>query len=129
MGEIFGFAGTVCIIGLFGILLFRILRIADQLPDMSMRIAAAGVFGWLLAHVVMNVASMIGLIPLTGITLPLLSFGGTSMIFMSGALGVVFQLSRYTNHKSVNMKEDARADFGSRRRVGRTRYAGRRSIA
>lgn len=129
MGEIFGFAGTICIIGLFGILLFRILRIADQLPDMSMRIAAAGVFGWLLAHVVMNIASMIGLIPLTGITLPLLSFGGTSMIFMSGALGVVFQLSRYTNHKSVTMKEDARADFGSRRRVGRTRYAGRRSIA
>ena len=129
MGEIFGFAGTICIIGLFGILLFRILRIADQLPDMSMRIAAAGVFGWLLAHVVMNIASMIGLIPLTGITLPLLSFGGTSMIFMSGALGVVFQLSRYTNHKSVTMKEDARADFGSRRRVGRTCYAGRRSIA
>ncbi len=129
MGEIFGFAGTICIIGLFGILLFRILRIADQLSDMSMRIAAAGVFGWLLAHVVMNIASMIGLIPLTGITLPLLSFGGTSMIFMSGALGVVFQLSRYTNHKSVTMKEDARADFGSRRRVGRTRYAGRRSIA
>ncbi|RKV94850.1 MAG: FtsW/RodA/SpoVE family cell cycle protein [Candidatus Saccharimonas sp.] len=129
MGEIFGFAGTICIIGLFGILLFRILRIADQLPDMSMRIAAAGVFGWLLAHVVMNIASMIGLIPLTGITLPLLSFGGTSMIFMSGALGVVFQLSRYTNHKSVTMKEDARADFGSRRRVGRTRYAGRRGIA
>ena len=129
MGEIFGFAGTICIIGLFGILLFRILRIADQLPDMSMRIAAAGVFGWLLAHVVMNIASMIGLIPLTGITLPLLSFGGTSMIFMSGALGVVFQLSRYTNHKSVTMKEDACADFGSRRRVGRTRYAGRRSIA
>ena len=129
MGEIFGFAGTICIIGLFGILLFRILRIADQLPDMSMRIAAAGVFGWLLAHVVMNIASMIGLIPLTGITLPLLSFGGTSMIFMSGALGVVFQLSRYTNHKSVTIKEDARADFGSRRRVGRTRYAGRRSIA
>lgn len=129
MGEIFGFAGTICIIGLFGILLFRILRIADQLPDMSMRIAAAGVFGWLLAHVVMNIASMIGLIPLTGITLPLLSFGGTSMIFMSGALGVVFQLSRYTNHRSVTMKEDARADFGSRRRVGRTRYAGRRSIA
>ena len=60
MGEIFGFAGTICIIGLFGILLFRILRIADQLPDMSMRIAAAGVFGWLLAHVVMNIASMIG---------------------------------------------------------------------
>ena len=129
MGEIFGFAGTICIIGLFGILLFRILRIADQLPDMSMRIAAAGVFGWLLAHVVMNIASMIGLIPLTGITLPLLSFGGTSMIFMSGALGVVFRLSRYTSHKSVTMKEDARADFGSRRRVGRTRYAGRRSIA
>ena len=129
MGEIFGFVGAVFIVGLFGLLLLRILHAANRLPDMSMRIAAAGVFGWLFAHVVMNVSSMLGLIPLTGITLPLLSFGGTSMVFMSGALGVVFQLSRYTNHKTVEIKEKTNANIGSRRRVGRTRYAGRRSIA
>ena len=129
MGEIFGFVGTVLIVALFGLLLFRILHTVDRLPDMSMRLAAAGVFGWLLAHVVMNIASMIGLIPLTGITLPLLSFGGTSMVFMSGALGLVFQLSHYTAHKPIDIKEEANANTGSRRRVGGSRYSSRRRIA
>ena len=129
MGEIFGFVGTALIVILFGLLLFRILHTADRLPDMSMRVAAAGVFGWLLAHVVMNIASMIGLIPLTGITLPLLSFGGTSMVFMSAALGLVFQLSRYTAHKPIEIKEEANANISSRRRIGGSRYSGRGRIA
>ncbi|HSW92402.1 MAG TPA: FtsW/RodA/SpoVE family cell cycle protein, partial [Patescibacteria group bacterium] len=108
-------------------LLTRLLRITDHLADMPMRLAVAGVFGWLAAHVMMNVASMIGLMPLTGITLPLLSFGGTSMVFITGALGLAFQLSRYTIHKAVTIKGDTSdEDTRSRRRVGRTRYAGPR---
>jgi len=128
LGEIFGFIGTTIILGLFAALLMRLLRITDHLADMSMRLAVAGVFGWLAAHVMMNVASMIGLMPLTGITLPLLSFGGTSMVFITGALGLAFQLSRYTIHKAVTIKEgdSSDEDTRSRRRVGRTRYAGPR---
>jgi len=125
LGEIFGFVGTTIILGLFAALLTRLLRITDHLADMPMRLAVAGVFGWLAAHVMMNVASMIGLMPLTGITLPLLSFGGTSMVFITGALGLAFQLSRYTIHKAVTIKGDTSdEDTRSRRRVGRTRYAG-----
>jgi cell division protein FtsW len=127
MGEIFGFIGTTLIVVLFGALLFRLLRIADHQGDMSMRIAAAGVFGWLGAHVLMNVASMIGVIPLTGITLPLLSFGGTSMIVMTGALGLVFQLSRYSAHQPVSIKEASDEDSVRRRGIRGTRYSGRRS--
>ncbi|MEO8691799.1 MAG: FtsW/RodA/SpoVE family cell cycle protein [Candidatus Saccharimonas sp.] len=128
MGEIFGFVGTALIIVLFSALLLRLLRIADNIRDMPMRLAVAGVFGWLAAHVVMNIASMTGLVPLTGITLPLLSFGGTSMVFMAGALGLVFQLSRFTSHKPVDVKEGARNEgTHSRWGVRRTRYAGRRS--
>lgn len=127
MGEIFGFIGTTIIIGLFAALLTRILRITDHLTDMSMRLAAAGVFGWLGAHVILNIASMIGLMPLTGITLPLLSFGGTSMVFMTGALGLVFQLSRHTTHQPITAKETGHENPHSRRGLGRTRYAGRRS--
>jgi len=127
LGEIFGFVGTTIILGLFAALLTRLLRITDHLADMPMRLAVAGVFGWLAAHVMMNVASMIGLMPLTGITLPLLSFGGTSMVFITGALGLAFQLSRYTIHKAVTIKGDSSdEDTRSRRRVGRTRYAGPR---
>ncbi|QHU91130.1 FtsW/RodA/SpoVE family cell cycle protein [Candidatus Saccharibacteria bacterium oral taxon 955] len=61
-----------------------------------MRLAVAGVFGWLVAHVAMNIASMIGITPLTGIR-TLLSFGGTSMIFMCAALVCV---SAVTLHQS-----------------------------
>ena len=127
MGEIFGFIGTTLIVVLFGSLLYRLLRIADYQGDMSMRIAAAGVFGWLSAHVLMNVASMVGLIPLTGITLPLLSFGGTSMIVMTAALGLAFQLSRYTAHQPVSIKEANDEDSVRRRGIRGTRYSGRRS--
>lgn len=127
MGEIFGFVGTTVIIGLFGGLLMRLLRIADHLDDMPMRLAVAGIFGWLAAHVVMNIASMIGMVPLTGITLPLLSFGGTSMVFMTGALGLAFQLSRYTAHRPVQVKEEGNEDSRSGRGLRRTRYASRRS--
>lgn len=127
IGEIFGFIGTTLVIALFGALLMRLLRIADHQPDMSMRIAVAGIFGWLGAHVVLNVASMIGLIPLTGITLPLLSFGGTSMVIMMGALGLAFQLSRYSAREPVSIKEVGGEDSMRRRGIGGSRYSGRRS--
>ena len=122
MGEIFGFVGTTIILALFAGLLLRLLRISDHLSDMSMRLAVAGVFGWLAAHIVMNIASMIGLMPLTGITLPLLSFGGTSMVFMCGALGLAFQLSRYTAHGLSKVKEVGHANSSSRRGIGGSRY-------
>jgi cell division protein FtsW len=126
MGETFGFVGLVMILALFVALLMRLLKVMDHLVDMRLKLLAAGVFGWFGAHVILNVASMIGIFPLTGITLPLLSFGGTSMIFIAAALGLVFQLSRYTVHPS-RLKEAAYEDSSSRRGVGRSRYSGRRS--
>lgn len=125
MGETFGFVGLTVILALFTALLLRLLKITDHLTNMWMKLAVAGVFGWLAAHVILNVAAMIGVFPLTGITLPLLSFGGTSMIFIAGALGLAFQLSRYTIHGSVNKERDYE-NLGSRRGVGRPRYAGSR---
>ena len=126
MGETFGFIGLVVILLLFLALLLRLLRMADHLPDTWMKLVVAGVFGWLASHVILNVAAMIGVFPLTGITLPLLSFGGTSMIFIAAALGLAFQLSRYTTHQAAT-KESHYENSRSRRGVGRTRYASRRS--
>lgn len=120
MGETFGFIGLVVILLLFTALLLRLLRVADNLPDIWMKLTVAGIFGWLASHVILNVAAMIGVFPLTGITLPLLSFGGTSMVFIAGALGLAFQLSRYTVH-GVN-KENEYENSGSRRGVWRPRY-------
>ncbi len=126
MGETFGFVGLTLILILFSALLLRLLKVVDHLPDMWMKLVVAGVFGWLGAHVILNVAAMIGVFPLTGITLPLLSFGGTSMIFIAGALGLAFQLSRYTVHGQIK-KESSYENSSSRRGIGRSRYASGRS--
>lgn len=124
LGETFGFVGLMALMALFVALLLRLLKIMDHLVDLRLKLLVAGVFGWFGAHVILNIAAMIGIFPLTGITLPLLSFGGTSLIFMAGALGLVFQLSRYTIHSS-QIKEAAHENSSSRRRFGRTRYASR----
>lgn len=124
MGETFGFIGLVVVVLLFGALLLRLAHLVDRLPDYRMRLLAAGVFGWLASHVFINIAAMIGLAPLTGITLPLLSYGGTSMVFIAAALGLAFQVSRYTSHQSSSkLRETRYANPSSRRRVGRSRYA------
>ena len=128
MGETFGFIGLTVILLIFAALLLRLLKIADHLPDLWMRLVIVGIFSWLGAHVILNVAAMIGVFPLTGITLPLLSFGGTSMIFTATALGLAFQLSRYTSHRSV-VKEGIHEDSSSRRGIGRPRYASRRGLS
>ena len=125
MGETFGFVGLVVILSLFTALLMRLLKVMDHLIDIRLKLIVAGVFGWFGAHVILNVASMIGIFPLTGITLPLLSFGGTSMIFIAAALGLVYQLSRYTVHSS-KLKEGSYEDSSNRRGVGRTRHSSRR---
>lgn len=96
MGETFGFVGLVAVVGCFTILLLRLLRTARFLPDDEESLVVVGIFAWATAHVVINIASMTGLIPLTGITLPLLSYGGTSMLLMATALGLALQLSCYT---------------------------------
>lgn len=126
IGETFGFIGTVALLALFVALLMRLLGVMDHMVDLRLKLLAAGVFGWLAAHVILNIAAMIGIFPLTGITLPLLSYGGTSMIFMAAALGLVFQLSKYTVHSS-RIKEATDENSRRGRGVGRTRYAGRRS--
>lgn len=127
MGEIFGFVGLASLLALMVALMLRLLRVVEHLVDIRLKLLAAGVFGWFGTHVILNVAAIIGIFPLTGITLPLVSFGGTSMLFMAAALGLTFQLSRYTIHGARLKEATQHEDSRSRRGVGRTRYASRRS--
>lgn len=129
LGETFGFIGLIALMAVFVALLLRLLKVLDHLVDIRLKLLVAGVFGWFGAHVILNIAAMLGIVPLTGITLPLLSFGGTSMIFITAALGLVFQLSRYTVHSSrlSTVEGSSRENSRSGRRIGRTRYASRRS--
>lgn len=99
LGETFGFVGLVLVVGAFTVLLMRLLRTANHLESEEESLVVVGVFAWVTAHVVVNIASMTGLLPLTGITLPLLSYGGTSMLFTAAAIGIALQLSCYTTRE------------------------------
>ena len=122
MGETFGFVGLSAIVLVFYLLLMRLLKTSSHL-ETEKSLVVAGVFAWVAAHVVVNIAAMTGLVPLTGITLPLLSYGGTSMIFVAFSLGLVSQLSCYTGREVRN------EDISSRRGVGGTYYSSRRRSA
>lgn len=128
MGETFGFVGLVAILALFTLLLISLLRVAARLPDMGLRLLVVGVFGWVGSHVILNVAAMTGVAPLTGIPLPLLSYGGTSMLFIAASLGLAFQLSRYTSHKPIEEGALQNESSSSRRGIGRTRHASRSGL-
>jgi cell division protein FtsW len=101
LGETFGFVGLVSILAVFGALLYRIINVMDTTVDPRLRLIVAGVFGLIATHLVVNVGAMTGVFPLTGVTLPFLSFGGTSLLFTMVGLGLVFHISRYTTHQKI----------------------------
>jgi len=104
MAEQFGFIGTVLIIVVYGAFITRLKRIAEHTPDQFRRLIVVGVMAWLSTQMIINVGAMTGLLPLKGITLPLISQGGTSLIFLTAALGIIFQISRYTSYSVVEPK-------------------------
>ena len=122
MGETFGFVGLLLVILVFGALLVRTLKVAERTPELEERLLVVGIFAWTLAQVVVNIMAMTSLVPVTGITLPLLSYGGTSMVFIAFALGIVLQLSCYTS-REVKLENE---NTSSRRGVRGAHYSSRR---
>lgn len=97
--EKFGFIGCLLLLGLFAFLLQRILSVAQRAPDTYTQLLVGGVFIWVATHVFINIGAMLALLPLTGITLPFLSIGGSSLIIIMFAMGLVFQVSRYSHYR------------------------------
>jgi cell division protein FtsW len=121
--EKFGFVGVAVLLGLFIAFFARIKRIMERAPDDFSRLVATGIFAWLAAQTLINVGAMVGLLPLKGITLPFISYGGTSVMFVMAAVGLLFQISRYTSYsvpRSSNVNGStgyADTYSGDRRRV------------
>jgi len=104
--EKFGFIGAVILIGIVGSLLLRILNIMQRAPNKATQLMCAGVFAWFGIQAIINIGAMIGLLPLKGITLPFISYGGTSLVFSMAALGIVFQISSYTSMRQSSVSYD-----------------------
>lgn len=95
LAEEMGFIGGLLVITLFLILVWRGMRVAMTVDDMFGSLLAVGIVGMVGIQVVINIGVVIGLMPVTGITLPLISYGGSSLTLMLTALGILLNLSRY----------------------------------
>jgi cell division protein FtsW len=113
--EKFGFVGSVILLGVFVAFFARLKTIAERLPDDFSRLMVIGVLAWLSVQTLINVGAMIGLLPLKGITLPFISYGGTSVVFAAAAVGLVFQASRYAAYSLPRVSDDRIAGSGGRR--------------
>ncbi|MBI2592272.1 cell division protein FtsW [Candidatus Saccharibacteria bacterium] len=121
VAEKFGFIGAGTIIVIYGLLIARLKRLIERTADQFYRLIVVGVLAWLSTQMIINIGSMLGLLPMKGITLPLISQGGTSLVFVTAALGLVFHISRYTSYNAKEPQNDATPtnDSFNRRRFGR----------
>jgi len=104
--EKFGFVGVSVLLGLFVALFARLKSILERAPNAYTRLIVTGILAWLSTQAIINIGAMIGLLPLKGITLPFISYGGTSLVFVTAALGLAFQISRYTSYGPAGALED-----------------------
>jgi len=95
LGEELGFIGATFVICLFVLFFWRGIKIALEAPDHFARFLALGVVTMITIQVMINISVVIGLIPVTGITLPFLSYGGSSLTLTLSAVGILLNISRY----------------------------------
>ena len=94
LGEELGLVGTLCVTVLYGGLAYAGLRIARRVTSTFVRLAAAAITAWIVAQAVVNIGSVLGLLPITGVPLPLISAGLSSLLVTMAALGMLLSFAR-----------------------------------
>ena len=97
--EELGFVGATILMLVFLVLIWRFMVIAVHAPDLFGSLIAAGAMGHIAIQVILNVAVVTNTIPNTGITLPFISYGGTSVLFLLSEMGLVLAVSRWQSEK------------------------------
>lgn len=103
-GEELGFVGASFLVLLFAALVYKGYRIAINTPDLFAKLIAVGVTTWIGLQFFVNIGAMTRVIPLTGIPLPLISYGGSSLVFIMMGLGVLANVSKSTSSVDGNAK-------------------------
>lgn len=122
IGEEFGLIGGGIVICLFVVLAYAGIRVALAAPDTFGALLAAGITAWLCIQAFINIGVVVALVPVTGITLPFISAGGSSLTISLAAVGILLSISRETVERGT--WNDASADRG--RRHGRAHLPGPR---
>ncbi|MDA8369931.1 MAG: putative lipid II flippase FtsW [Nocardiopsaceae bacterium] len=94
IGEELGLIGTLVVVGLFGVLGYAGLRVASRAKDPFTRLAATSVTAWIVIQALVNIGTVIGVLPITGIPLPLVSAGGSSLIPTMAGMGILLALAK-----------------------------------
>jgi len=126
VGQELGFIGALAVIALYLLLAYRGLRIALGAPDTFGALLATGITAWLVIQAFINMAVVLVLLPITGITLPFVSAGGSSLLVSFAAVGILLSISRETLSRGT--WNDADSHRGRWHRRPRLPGAGRRAL-
>lgn len=103
IGEAFGFVGCICVLVVYLLMILRMLYLARYTRDKFGMLIIIGVMGMLLFHVFENIGMTLGLMPITGIPLPFLSYGGSNMITNMGGIALVLNVTRHRSLSSSTL--------------------------
>ncbi len=95
IGEEFGLLGALFVVVLFVVLAGTGAWVASQASDRFSMLVAIGITGWLVVQAVMNIGAVIGVMPITGVPLPFVSYGGSSLVVNMAALGMLLNIARH----------------------------------
>ncbi len=123
LGEELGLIGCLVVMALFAALGYRGFRIALQAPDSFGFILASGIAMWLTFQALINIAAVTASLPFTGLPLPFMSLGGSSLVISMTGVGILSSISRGSGEKSK--EQDAASSLGRRHRWARISYPGR----
>ncbi len=146
IGEELGLVGCLVIVALFAALIWRGFKIASEAQDGMGAILAAGIISWVAFEALLNVAVMVGALPVAGNALPFISYGGSNLVVTLAAMGVLLSISRRKDTEAIprktrsagmlgdyapaapggEAKRNATFDFGGRDRRGRLSRSSRR---
>jgi cell division protein FtsW len=94
LGEELGLFGTLFVVALFAFFIYLGVRIAKRAPDRFGFLLAGGIIGWMGLQAIVNMGAVTGILPITGVPLPLISFGGSSLVFTMAAIGILLSIAR-----------------------------------
>jgi cell division protein FtsW len=128
LGEELGLLGELLVLAMFGVLLYSGFRIATRVTDTFGRLLATGIVAWLGLQTLVNLGAVTGVLPVTGVPLPFVSFGGSSLIVTLAAVGVLANVGR-TAAAEQGASERERTTRRERRRARRAIRADQRATA
>ena len=115
VGEELGLLGTLTVLGLFAVLVAVAVRMARTTTDPFVRLATTGIAAWIVTQALVNVGAVLSLLPITGVPLPLLSYGGSSLLPLLMSLGMLMAFARAEGARRAQVASDESRDAGVRR--------------